>query len=84
MSRTRDAQWERANQTWSLVVLTDRSELSRDLERSLYRVLRTKRSERSALLERLPGTVRRGAAVDLTPLLEGLRAAGLACELRRT
>jgi len=79
-----DPQWERAHQVWSLVVHTERTELSPEHERALYRVLRTKRSERFALLERLPGPVRRGAAVDLSPLEEELRRAGVDCELLRS
>lgn len=78
-----DPQWERAHQAWSLIVHTERAALSPERERALYRVLRTKRFERVALLERLPGPVRRGAFVDLSPLEEELRRAGVDCELRR-
>lgn len=75
-----DPQWERARQSWELFV--DVSPLATSY-RQLLRILRVKRTERADLRARLPGVVRRGARVDLLPLLESLRAAGIACDLRR-
>jgi len=73
------AQLERACKTWSLVVHEDPS-VSERLE-LVRRILRLKRFEAGALAARLPGVVRRGAQVDLQPLLERLTAAGIRAEL---
>ena len=79
-----DPQWERANQVWSLHLRVDAGQLSKEAQRALFRILRVKRMERSAFLERLPGTIRRGARVDLEPVEAALREAGFDCELRRS
>jgi len=73
------AQLERAQGRWELVVSEDPCASER-LEK-VRRALRLKRFERSELASKLPGTVRRGAYIDLLPLLERLRAAGLAADL---
>jgi hypothetical protein len=75
-----DAQRERAQQAWELVV--DEAPEPAVLA-TLRRVLRAKRFELPALAARLPGAVRRGARVDLAPLEQALSGAGLRCELRR-
>lgn len=75
------AQRERAQQTWALVVL---EEPEVGTLRALRKVLRTKRLELPALAAALPGPVRRGARVDLAPLEAALRSAGIRCELRRS
>jgi hypothetical protein len=74
-------QRERALGSWALVVEEDPSQPQR-LE-AVRRALRLKRFEATALAARLPGTVRRGARVDLAPLLDRLQAAGLRAELVR-
>lgn len=82
--QAREAQRERAHQSWELAVELDARALSEPrLRRTLFGVLRVKRSEREALLGRLPGVVRRGARVDLRPLEEALRSGGIPCTLRR-
>jgi hypothetical protein len=100
MSRD-DPQWERAHQSWELVIGgrhvevgavagKERIEADRTVEdggepdlKAIFRILRVKRSERTALVSRLPGVVRRGARVDLEPLERALREAGVPCVLRR-
>lgn len=76
----RRAQQERALGAWELVVL-DAPEAS--VLETVRRALRAKRFERAALRAALPGAVRRGARVDLEPVRDALRAAGVRCELRR-
>ncbi|HKK50900.1 MAG TPA: hypothetical protein VKA74_04900 [Myxococcota bacterium] len=83
-----DPQWERARQSWELVVnlapAADSDPRHGDPRmRWLIRVLRIKRSERAELWTRLPGVVRRGARVDLLPIAEALREGSVPCELRR-
>jgi hypothetical protein len=75
-----DAQRERAQQTWELVV---HDPPSRALLAALRRVLRVKRGELDRVSSALPGVVRRGARVDLADLEARLREAGVRCELRR-
>jgi hypothetical protein len=99
MSRN-DPQWERAHQSWELVIGhgrlqagaiagTERMDGDQAVERSeadlkaIFRILRVKRSERDALVSRLPGVVRRGAWVDLEPVERALREEGIPCVLRR-
>jgi hypothetical protein len=75
-------QRERARGTWELVV----HETAGDDERRfsvLRRVLRMKSFEAGALRARLPGPVRRGARVDLEPLLERLVRLGFRASLER-
>ncbi len=78
-----EAQRERAQQTWALHVEEDPESLDPERARALFRTLRVKRFERSALLARLPGVVRRGARVDLLPLVEDLVRAGIEARLER-
>jgi hypothetical protein len=78
-----EAQWERAHQAWHLRVETPADAMAPETLRTLYRVLRVKRFEREALIGRLPGVVRRGAHVDLAPLLEALEEAGIEARLER-
>ena len=80
MSHATD-QRERALGTWALVVEEDPA-LPDRLE-AVRRALRFKRFEAADLARRLPGPVRRGAHVDLAPLLARLRAAGIQAELVR-
>jgi len=75
-----DAQRERATQAWALVVTTVPDPAGLE---ALRRILRSKRFERAALLASLPGTVRRGARVDLEPIRAALEQAGIACSLQR-
>ncbi len=75
-----DAQRERAEQTWELVV---HDAPSRDVIAALRRVLRVKKSEIHRVSSALPGVVRRGARVDLAGYEAQLREAGVHCELRR-
>lgn len=77
----REAQRERARGSWALWVL---EEPSPERLEAVRRALRYKRFEREALARRLPGVLRRGARVDLEPLRDALRAAGLRAELRRS
>jgi hypothetical protein len=79
-----DPQWERAHQSWSLHLDLDPTRLSHQERLTLFRTLRTKRTERAGLLGKLPGIVRRGARVDLESLEADLQAAGFDCELRRS
>jgi len=72
------AQRERARGSWGLRVGS-----GPPLPRAARRILRVKRSELAALEQRLPGVVRRGARVDLEPLVEALAAAGVCAELVR-
>jgi hypothetical protein len=99
LDRHDDAQWERAQQSWELMV-GDENAVGRPTARpcetaaasaqgtdessrkALFRILRVKRSEREGLLAKLPGVVRRGARVDLLPLEQALREAGIPCVLR--
>jgi len=78
-----DPQWQRAHQAWALVLDVDAEGLSKQDLREVYRVLRVKRMERPAFLERLPGAVRRGARVDLEAAHEALSRAGIPCRLVR-
>jgi hypothetical protein len=78
-----EAQWERASQAWELVVHASRDALSPEHRGALTRILRVKRSERAVFDASLPGVVRRGARVDLQPIEDQLREAGLPCQLRR-
>jgi len=57
--------------------------LDPDRTRALFRTLRVKRFEREALLDRLPGVVRRGARIDLLPIVEELTRAGIDARLER-
>ena len=75
-----DAQRERAQNTWELVV---HDAPSREVLAALRRVLRVKRSELERVSGALPGVVRRGARADLEDLEARLRAAGVRCELRQ-
>jgi hypothetical protein len=75
-----DAQRERAQQAWELVV---HDAPSRAVLAALRRVLRVKRSELARVVGSLPGVVRRGARVDLADSEARLREAGVRCELRR-
>ena len=75
-----DAQRERAEKTWELVV---HDAPSREVLAALRRVLRVKRSELERVAAALPGVVRRGARVDLADAEARLREAGVRCELRR-
>ena len=75
-----EAQRERAEQAWVLVV---HDAPSRAVLAALRRVLRVKRSELERVSRALPGVVRRGARVDLEDLAARLRDAGMRCELRR-
>ena len=75
-----DAQRERAEQSWELVV---HDAPSRAVLAALRRVLRVKRSELERVAASLPGVVRRGARVDLADSEARLREAGVRCELRR-
>jgi len=75
-----EAQRERAQQTWELVV-HDAPEAS--VLAALRRVLRVKRGELPALAGALPGCVRRGARVDLAPYEAALTEAGVQCSVRR-
>lgn len=81
--RASEAQWERAQQTWALRVEERPESLDPEQTRALFRTLRVKRFERPALLARLPGVVRRGARVDLLPLVEDLVRAGIEARLER-
>jgi hypothetical protein len=75
-----EAQQERAQQSWELVV---HDAPSRTVLAALRRVLRVKRGELERLSASLPGVVRRGARVDLADSEAQLRDAGVRCELRR-
>jgi len=75
------AQIERARGSWELVVQLDARE-AEAVER-LRRALRFTRADREALRAMLPGAVRRGARVDLLPMLEKLRSLGIPAEIRR-
>ena len=75
-----DAQQERAQKSWELVV---HDAPSRTVLAALRRILRVKRSEIERVSGALPGVVRRGARVDLEDLEARLREAGVRCELRR-
>ena len=75
-----DAQRERAQQAWELVV---HDAPSPAVLAALRRVLRVKRSELARVVGSLPGVVRRGARVDLADSEARLREAGVRCELRR-
>jgi phosphoglycolate phosphatase len=74
-------QFERAHGSWELVVELD-GEDEQAVE-GLRRALRFSRSDRSMLRAMLPGAVRRGARVDLLPMLEKLRERGLDAKIRR-
>jgi hypothetical protein len=74
------AQRERAQQAWELVV-HDAAEAN--VIAALRRVLRVKRSELPALVGSLPGCVRRGARIDLAPYEASLTEAGVRCSVRR-
>jgi hypothetical protein len=80
VSESDEAQRERAEQTWELVILDGPTPPVLD---ALRRVLRIKRFELPRVTAGLPGPVRRGARVDLAPAEAALRAAGVRCELRR-
>jgi len=74
-------QRERALGTWILVVEEDPAQPER-LE-VVRKALRLKRFEAQALAARLPGVVRRGARVDLAPVLSRLQEAGVQAQLIR-
>jgi len=74
-------QRERAEGRWVLVIREAR--LSREQLGHVRRVLRVHRGELADFLARLPGGVRRGARVDLLPLVEALRAGGVGADLVR-
>ena len=76
----RQAQRERARQSWELAVLEEPDDA---LMETLRRVLHVKRFDLPALRRALPGVVRRGARIDLASFETELRAAGVACALRR-
>ena len=78
-----DPQWQRAHQTWALVLDIEAAGLSPEALRQLWRVLRVKRMEREAFLARLPGPVRRGARIDLEAAHETLARNGIPCRLVR-
>jgi len=75
------AQYERAHQSWELIVLDPPEP---NVLALLRKAVRTKRSDLPKLKACLPGVIRRGARVDLEPIEAQLREAGLRCELRRT
>jgi hypothetical protein len=75
-----DAQRERAEQAWELVVLDGPSPA---VLAALRRVLRVKRGELARVSASLPGVIRRGARADLADGETRLREAGVQCELRR-
>jgi hypothetical protein len=77
-----EAQRERAQKTWALVVLADPKTHPEVLEQ-VRSTLGVKRFELEQLEARLPGPVRYGARIDLAPLLTQLRELGVAAELRR-
>lgn len=72
-------QLERALGVWGLIVEEEPDE-PRRLER-IRRALRLKRFETPDLARRLPGCVRRGARIDLLPLLDRLHEAGVRAQL---
>jgi hypothetical protein len=74
------AQWERAHGAWELLV-HERPEPGDPRFTALRRTLRVKSFEAQALLDKLPGPVRRGARIDLEPLLERLQPLGLRVSL---
>ena len=76
----REAQLERAQQRWELIITVPASE---SVVAAARRVLRIKRFEIQSLSARLPGVVRRGARIDLEPLRAALEEAGVPVELRR-
>ncbi len=76
-----EAQRERALQSWSLVVL---DQPTPEVVKALRRVLRTKRFDLPALTASLPGSVRKGARIDLAPLEAALTELGVSCELKRS
>jgi hypothetical protein len=76
----RRAQLERALGSWELRV-HEHLERSDPRFTALRRALRVKSFEAAALLEKLPGSVRRGARADLAPLLERLQQLGLQASL---
>ena len=78
---SQEAQRERALQAWSLVVLDPPTP---EVVKALRKVLRVKRFDLPALTASLPGTVRKGARIDLAQLEAGLSEAGVRCELRRS
>jgi 2-methylcitrate dehydratase PrpD len=75
-------QLERARGTWVLVI-HESSESAAGRFPALRRVLRLKSFEADALRSRLPGPVRRGARVDLLPILERLKRLGVRATLER-
>jgi hypothetical protein len=77
-----EAQLERARKTWALVVLVE-PDGPPELIEKVRATLGIKRFELEELRARLPGPVRYGARVDLTPFLARLQEAGVAAELRR-
>jgi hypothetical protein len=80
-SAAREAQLERAQGAWELRIHESGDDPRRFLV--LRRLLRMKSFEADALRARLPGAVRRGARVDLQPLLDRLTQAGIAATLER-
>ena len=79
-SEAAEAQRERALQTWGLEVFDSASP---EVIAVLRKILRVKRSELAAFSAKLPGTVRRGARVDLEPFAAQLVEAGIRCEVLR-
>lgn len=73
-------QRERATGAWCLWI--DGRPTDRAGWRTLRRTLRFSRADQAWLEDRIPGPVRRGARVDLEPLLESLRKAGIEASLR--
>jgi hypothetical protein len=80
-SAAREAQLERAQGAWELVIHESGEDPRRVLV--LRRLLRMKSFEAEALRARLPGAVRRGARVDLQPILDRLTQAGVVATLER-
>jgi hypothetical protein len=80
-SESEQAQYERAHQSWELVILDSPGPAVRD---ALRRIVRLKRFELEKAEAVLPGVIRRGARLDLAPLEAALEEAGIRCQLRRS
>ena len=79
MSERDEAQRERAEKRWELVI---EEAATPAVLSAMRRVLRVKRFELPTAAATLPGVVRRGARVDLAPLAEALVAEGVRCRVR--
>jgi hypothetical protein len=73
-------QLERARGTWVLLIHAGADTDGRRFG-ALRRILRVKSFEAESLRARLPGPVRRGARVDLLPLLQRLEQLGIPASL---